>query len=58
MLSFPETDQTVAFAAIWAPGPNGPVNKRNLSTGENGEFGVESYLAGTLQGSTKLHASH
>jgi len=24
-------------------GPNGPVNKRNLSTGEDGEFGVETH---------------
>jgi hypothetical protein len=32
----------------WDPGPNGPVNKRNLSTGENGEFGVEGDLGWKL----------
>jgi hypothetical protein len=35
-----------------------PVNKPNLSTGENGEFGVERYSADTLQGSTKLHTAY
>ncbi len=35
----------------WHPGPNGPVNKRNLSTGENGELGVEKAAVGNLCGS-------
>src|SRR6202035_3554880 len=30
------------------PGPNGPVNKRDLSTGEDGEFGVEAALCDLL----------
>ena len=38
------------------PGPNGAVNKRNLSTGENGEFGAEGVFSGQF---TRLaNASH
>jgi hypothetical protein len=39
---------TVAFRATWHAGPNEPVNKWDLSTGENGEFGVEGDLGWKL----------
>ena len=34
--------------SFWAPRPNGPVNKMDLSTGENGELASEVALGGLL----------
>jgi hypothetical protein len=48
----------VAFRQLGHPGPNGPVNKRNLSTGENGEFAVESRAVGTQEGLMPIDVSN
>jgi hypothetical protein len=38
----------IAFPITWAPQAERTVNKRNLSTGENGEFDVEGAFGGQL----------
>src|ERR1700685_341628 len=56
--SVPSQNPFSCFVVPGDPKAWKPVNKLNLSTGENGEFGVERHSMGTLHGSTKRHSSH
>jgi hypothetical protein len=49
-------DARLHIRSLGDPRQDGPVNKRNLSTGENGEFGGEAALGGQRTGFAKCAA--